>query len=105
MSTLLMAKQEYYEHEFMTARILEAVFYGCIPFFAEEYGDDVIYKYAGMFDNFLKVRSAEELMSKTRVLEENRELAYRILCYLVSRLEFMSSDKFVEILKENCNVL
>ena len=105
MATLLMAKQEYYDHEFMTARILEAVFYGCIPFFAEEYGDDVINAYAGIFDNFLKVRSAEELMSKTRVLEEDREFAYRVLCYLVSRLEFMSSDKFVEILKENCNVL
>lgn len=105
MATLLMAKQEYYEHKFMTARILEAVFYGCIPFFAEEYGDDVIFKYAGMFSNLLKVRSAEELMSKTRVLEEDRELAYRILCYLVSRLDFMSSDKFVKILEENCDAL
>ena len=105
MATLLMAKQEYYDHEFMTARILEAVFYGCIPFFAEEYGDDVIYKYAGIFGNLLKVRSAEELMTKTRVFEEDRELAYRVLCHLVSRLDFMSSDKFVEILEENCNAL
>lgn len=105
MATLLMAKQEYYEHEFMTARILEAVFYGCIPFFAEEYGDNVIYKYAGMFSNLLKVRSAEELMTKTRMLEEDRELAHHVLCYLVSRLEFMSSDKFVETLEENCNAL
>lgn len=105
MATLLMAKQEYYDHEFMTARILEAVFYGCVPFFAEEYGDDVIHKYAGMFSNLLKVRSAEELMTKTRILEEDRELAYRVLCYLVSHLGFMSSDKFVETLKENCNVL
>ena len=105
MATLLMAKQEYYEHEFMTARILEAVFYGCVPFFAEEYGNNVIYKYAGMFSNLLKVRSAEELMTKTRMLEEDRELAYHVLCYLVSHLEFMSSDKFVKTLEENCNVL
>ena len=105
MATLLMAKQEYYDHEFMTARILEAVFYGCVPFFAEEYGDDVIHKYAGMFSNLLKVRSAEELMTKTRILEEDRELAYRVLCYLVSHLGFMTSDKFVQTLKENCNVL
>ena len=105
MATLLMAKQEYYDHEFMTARILEAVFYGCIPFFAEEYGNDVINVYVGIFDNFLKVRSAEELMSKTRVLEEDREFAYRVLCHLVSRLDFMSSDKFVEILEENYNAL
>ena len=105
MATLLMAKQEYYEHEFMTARILEAVFYGCVPFFAEEYGDNVIVKYAGMFSNLLKVRSAEELMTKTRILEEDRELAYHVLCYLVSHLSFMSSDKFVKILEENCNVL
>ena len=105
MATLLMAKQEYYEHEFMTARILEAVFYGCIPFFAEEYGDNVIDTYAGAFSNFLKVRSAEELMTKTRMLEDDREFAYRVLCYLVSHLEFMNSDKFVEILEENCNAL
>lgn len=105
MATLLMAKQEYYDHEFMTARILEAVFYGCIPFFAEEYDDGVINTYAGVFDNFLKVRSAEELMTKTRVLEEDREFAYRVLCHLVSHLSFMSSDKFVKILEENCNVL
>ena len=105
MATLLMAKQEYYEHEFMTARILEAVFYGCVPFFAEEYGDDVIAKYAGMFGNLLKVRSAEELMTKTRMLEEDRELAHHVLCYLVSHLNFMSSDKFVEILEENCDAL
>ena len=105
MATLLMAKQEYYEHEFMTARILEAVFYGCVPFFAEEYGDDVISKYAGMFSNLLKVRSAEELMTKTGMLEEDRELANHVLCYLVSHLSFMSSDKFVEVLEENCNVL
>lgn len=105
MATLLMAKQEYYEHEFMTARILEAVFYGCVPFFAEEYGDDVIIKYAGIFSNLLKVRSAEELTTKTRMLEEDRELAHHVLCYLVSHLSFMSSDKFVEILEENCNAL
>lgn len=105
MATLLMAKQEYYEHEFMTARILEAVFYGCIPFFAEEYGDDVINAYVGIFDSFLKVRSAKELMTKTRVLEKDREFASHVLCYLVSHLSFMSSDKFVEILEENCNVL
>ena len=105
MATLLMAKQEYYDHEFMTARILEAVFYGCIPFFAEEYGDDVIDKYAGTFSNLLKVRSAEELMTKTRMLEEDRELASHVLCYLVSHLSFMSSDKFVKILEENCDVL
>lgn len=105
MATLLMAKQEYYEHKFMTARILEAVFYGCIPFFAEEYGDDVISAYAGAFGNFLKVRSAEELATKTRMLEDDREFAYRVLCYLVSHLSFMSSDKFVKILEENCDVL
>lgn len=105
MATLLMAKQEYYEHEFMTARILEAVFYGCIPFFAEEYGDDVINAYVGIFDSFLKVRSAKELMTKTRVLEKDREFASHVLCYLVSHLSFMNSDKFVEILEENCNVL
>lgn len=105
MATLLMAKREYYEHEFMTARILEAVFYGCVPFFAEEYGDDVIEMYAGIFSNLLKVRSAEELMTKTRMLEEDRELASHVLCYFVSHLGFMSSDKFVEILEENCDVL
>lgn len=105
MATLLMAKQEYYEHEFMTARILEAVFYGCVPFFAEEYGDDVISKYAGTFSNLLKVRSAEELTTKNRILKRDRELAYHVLCYLVSHLSFMSSDKFVEILEENCNAL
>ena len=105
MATLLMAKREYYEHEFMTARILEAVFYCCIPFFAEEYGDDVIIMYAGTFSDFLKVRSAEELMIKTRTLEVDRELANHVLCYLVSHLSFMSSDKFVEILEENCDVL
>lgn len=105
MATLLMAKQEYYEHEFMTARILEALFYGCVPFFAEEYGDDVINMYAGTFSSLLKVRSAEELMTNTRMLEEDRELASHVLCYLVSHLSFMSSDKFVEILEENCNVL
>lgn len=105
MATLLMAKQEYYEHEFMTARILEAVFYGCVPFFAEEYGDNAISTYAGVFCNFLKVRSAEELVTKVRVLEDDKEFAYRVLCYLVSHLKFMSSDKFVEVLEENCNVL
>lgn len=105
MATLLMAKQEYYDNEFMTARILEAVFYGCIPFFAEEYGDDVINAYVGIFDSFLKVRSAKELMTKTRVLEEDREFASHVLCYLVYHLSFMSSDKFVEILEENCNAL
>lgn len=105
MATLLMAKREYYEHEFMTARILEAVFYGCVPFFAEEYGDDVIIMYAGMFSDFLKVRSADELLIKTRMLEEDRELASHVLCYLVSHLNFMSSDKFVETLEENCDVL
>lgn len=105
MATLLMAKQEYYEHEFMTARILEAVFYGCVPFFAEEYGDDVINTYAGIFSNLLKVRSANELYTKTRMFEEDRELAYHVLCYLASHLNFMSSDKFVKVLEANCDAL
>ena len=47
----------------MTARIIEAVFYGCVPLFIEEYGEDCIKKYAGIYSQDLTVSTKSDIIN------------------------------------------
>lgn len=98
-ATVLFAKKEYCEMGFMTARLLEAVFYGCVPFFICEYGTDVIEKYAGIRSNFLIVHDKYELESKVKLLKNNNFLRYYILSDLREHLKFMDVKNFNDLLE------
>lgn len=101
LATVLIAKPEYYRNSFMTARILEAVFYGTVPFFAEEYGSDTIAKYAGDFASFLVVNDGDDLQRKVELLKiEDYSLYRSMLSYLRCHLRFMSASNFVDRLLE-----
>ena len=101
LATVLIAKPEYYKNSFMTARLLEAVFYGAVPFFAEEYGKSTIAKYAGDFYSFLTVTSSDDLRRKVELLKNDDYSLYRsMLSYLRDNLRFMGADIFVDRLLE-----
>lgn len=101
MATILLAKEEYCDFEFMTARIVEAIFYGTVPLFIEEYGEDAINKYAGYYAEFLTVRSAEDVCSKIKeLIELSRDKYYGIIDYLRNRLSFMDVKNFVDVIEE-----
>lgn len=98
--TILLAKDEYLKHKFMTARIIESIFYGCIPLFIEEYGKDVIKKYAGEYSQDLTVSSKSDIIEISQYLKYNDE--YRVSCieYLRDRLKFMDVSNFVNTIYE-----
>ena len=100
LATILLAKEEYCEKHFMTARIIEAVFYGCVPFFIEEYGNATIMEYAGACAEFLKVSSKEELKTKIEDLRNDVELRNNIIKYLRKHLRFMDCKFFIDDVEE-----
>ena len=100
MCTILLAKDEYLKHKFMTARIIESIFYGCVPLFIEEYGEDCIKKYAGEYSQDLTVSSKSDIIEISQYLKYNDE--YRVSCieYLRDRLKFMDVSNFVNTIYE-----
>lgn len=94
-ATILLAKDGYYKKGFMTARLIESIFYGVVPFFPEEFGDEVIKKYAGKFARFLKVSSSDDIMVKLQVLSGYGN-KLEIISYLRSHLRFMDAKNFVD---------
>lgn len=101
-STILLAKEEYCKYKFMTARIIEAIFYGCVPLFIKEYGKDVINEYAGGIRSLVTVKDKDDVKFKMRLMNENRFLRFGIIIYLRRRLKFMDVSNFTKELYEVC---
>lgn len=99
-ATILLAKKEYCNMGFMTARIQEAVFYGTVPFFIKEYGEEVIKKYAGKYYKLLTIDSQKEVKMKIEVLSVSPQLRKEIIQYLRKHLRFMDCKFFVDDIQE-----
>lgn len=93
-TTILLAKKEYCEMEFMTARIIEAVFYGCLPLFIEEYGSNLIQTYAGELADSLTVRNEKEVRWTAEFYRSVPERRAEMIKYLRRHLRFMDSKFF-----------
>jgi hypothetical protein len=98
--TILLAKHEYCKYHFMTARIIEAIFYGCVPLFIREYGDNTLRKFAGKYANLLTVKSKADVIKKIDMLKNDNDLYMDVLSYLRHRLQKMDSSEFVNDLLE-----
>jgi hypothetical protein len=98
-ATILLAKEEYCRYNFMTARIIEAIFYGTVPIFIEEYGEGTIREYAGMYSNFLTASSKEEVKAIINCLNSDLTFRKNIIAYLRSHLRFMDCKFFVNDVK------
>lgn len=98
LATVLLAKKEYLEYSFMTARIIEAVFYGCVPLFIEEYGDECIEKYAGIYSQDLTVYSKSDIINTVYYLRYNDSYRRNVLSYLREHLKFMDVKNFTNTL-------
>ena len=94
-ATVLLAKKEYCDMGFMTARIQEAIFYGTVPLFIKEYGPATIYTYAGKYSNFLTVNNKDDVSRVVEDLKRHPELRKEIILYLRKHLRFMDSKFFV----------
>lgn len=95
-TTILLAKRDYCENNFMTARILEAIFYGCVPLFIEEYGEKCIQFYAGAYKDLLTVRNCDDVIDISNELFEDSILRNNIVSYLRMHLSFMDVTGFVK---------
>lgn len=96
-ATILLAKEDYCKYHFMTARILEAIFYNCLPLFIEEYGDETIEKFAGKYADFLTVHSKADVIDKIYYFKYNIKDRQNIVRYLRGYLyQYMDVTFFVE---------
>ena len=98
--TVLLAKKEYCEMGFMTARLIESVFYGTVPLFPEEFGNEVIQKYAGKYWEMLKVKNKDEVSFKSGLFRSNTNLRKEIILYLRKHLRFMDSKFFINDIED-----
>ena len=98
--TILLAKKEYCKYSFMTARIIEAIFYGTVPLFIAEYGADTIKEYAGRYAPLLTVYNSNEVLQRIDYFRNNLKERYTIIEYLRRRLRFMDVKNFTKILYE-----
>ena len=97
--TILLAKEDYCKYNFMTARLIEAVFYGTVPLFIEEYGEETIQKFAGVYSELLTVRNKEDVVNATKFFKENYSEREEVILYLRKYLGFMDAKEFVKDLK------
>ena len=93
---MVLAKKEYCENGFMTARILEAIFYGCVPLFIEEYGEKTISHYAGTYSWILTVRNCENVINVSNELYRDERFRNEIVKYLRMHLAFMDVENFTK---------
>lgn len=104
--TLLLAKKEYVENNFMTARIIESIFYGCVPLFIEEYGEECINRYAGIYSSLLTVSSKSDVVERTMLLKYNKDLRGAVIYYLRDLLAgFMDVKYFVEDIRNVLSIM
>ena len=96
-TTVLLAKEDYCKYHFMTMRILEAVWFGCVPLFIEEYGRETIAKYAGDFSDILTVRSHEDVRAKAEALSRNSYNRGVVIDSLRDHLRFMHVKNFMNV--------
>lgn len=93
--TVLMAKRDYCTHGFMTARLIESVFYGTVPLFIEEFGEETIKKYCGIYSQFLTVSSAEDIDYRVNFFKRYRLTRRLMIEQLREHLSFMDVKNFV----------
>lgn len=94
-TTILFAKASYCKYKFMTARVLEAVTYSCVPLFIADYGEDLIKNYAGKYASLLTVRDKASVVDKCFIFN-NLELREKVIKYLRLRLGRMHDyHKFI----------
>lgn len=98
--TILLAKKEYVQYGFMTVRVIESIYYGTLPLFIEEYGQDIVEKYAGEFCNELTVQSKKDVIDKVMHYKYNQGERRAIIKYLREHLGFMDSGIFAKTLEE-----
>ena len=98
--TILLAKEEYLKYGFMTVRIIESIYYGTLPLFICEYGNDTIDRYAGSFKNDLIVYDKKDVVDRIMYYKYHQGEKKAIIQYLREHLQFMDSNIFAQTLGE-----
>lgn len=93
--TPLLAKEEYCKHSFMTARLIEAVFYGCVPLLIEEFELPGAYLEHDLIDA-LTVHNKEELIEKAKYFMEHPDERKDIIRILRNELRIFDAKHFVK---------
>ena len=95
--TILLAKEEYCTYGFMTARLIESIFYGTVPLFIDEYGENTIKKFAGIYSELLTVTDKQDVVDAVKYFENNSFERRRVIYYLREYLgTIMDANNFVK---------
>lgn len=94
--TPLLAKREYCKEGFVTARLIEAVFYGCLPLFIEEFGDDVIRRYVpDELKDIIVVHNKDEVRAIGEYMLKHPKERKDAIQLMRKHLKFMDAKYFV----------
>lgn len=93
--TPLLAKEEYCKNSFMTARIIESVFYGCLPLFIEEFKLSYYFLPQDLIDK-LTIHNKEELIEKAKYYLEHPDERTELIRILRYELRQMDAKYFVK---------
>ena len=93
--TPLLAKEEYCKYSFMTARLIEAVFYGCVPLLIEEFELPFKFLEHDLVD-ILTIHSKEELVEKAKYYMEHPDERKEIIRILRNELRIFDAKYFVK---------
>lgn len=90
--TLILAKDVYFKYDFVTTRIIESIYFGCIPLMPVEYSERVRRKYLGSYTDFLTIKNAKDLRFTIDALSSFQKNEYfKILNYLFDRVMSIAS--------------
>ena len=93
--TPLLAKREYCEYGFMTARYFEALMYGTVPLFIGEFQSDVTWRYAGVYSKLLTVDSVGDIENLIEDFTAHPEMRVELIKTLrKSAGHLMTAEKF-----------
>lgn len=100
--TILLAKHNYLEHNFMTVRLGEALNYGTVPLFIEEYGKAFIKKYAGYYADLITVHNKDDVIKVIEYFKQNPDERKKVIKYLTKKVSsIMNPEVFVDYIIGN----
>ena len=97
--TVLFAKEDYCRYDFVTARLLESLYFGCIPLFIDEFSNHVKDNYCGKYKDLLVVKDSKDLDKKVKFFNKYQDIAKEVIEYMRERLYCHDASLLINMLE------
>jgi hypothetical protein len=94
--TPLLLKKEYCDNGFMTARLIESLYFGTMPVVVEEFKTDLVYKGLNYLEYEFCVHDADELRALAKKLSDHDYRRNAIRRHRIKLGSFMDAYNFVD---------